>query len=126
MATARLPMRKAREILRQKLQCGLSHRQVAQSVGVGAGSVGDVMSRAKARIAELDWAKVQALSEDELQVALYGPRSAATGTRPMPDLALLHTELRRPGVTLALLHMEYLEKHLKRATKSGSGSDTHS
>jgi transposase len=109
MATARLPMRKAREILRQKLQCGLSHRQVAQSVGVGAGSVGDVMSRAK--IAQLDWAKVQALSEDALQQALYGPRSPATGVRPMPDFALLHTELRRPGVTLALLHLEYLEKH---------------
>ncbi|HEX3854021.1 MAG TPA: hypothetical protein VHW01_23820, partial [Polyangiaceae bacterium] len=46
--------------LRQKLQCGLSHRQVAQSVGVGAGSVGDVMSRAK--LAQLDWAKVQTLS----------------------------------------------------------------
>jgi hypothetical protein len=53
MATARLPMRKAREILRQKLLCGLSHRQVVQSVGVSAGSVGDVMSRAKARVANL-------------------------------------------------------------------------
>ena len=79
MATARLPMRKAREILRQKLQRGLSHRQVAQSVGVGAGSVGDVMSRAK--VAQLDLAKVRALSEDALQQVLYGPRSPATGTR---------------------------------------------
>lgn len=34
MATLRLPMRKAREILRQKLQLGRSHREVAKSVGV--------------------------------------------------------------------------------------------
>jgi transposase len=29
----------------------------------------------------------------------------------MPDFAYLHTELHRPGVTLQLLHLEYLEKH---------------
>lgn len=31
--------------------------------------------------------------------------------RPEPDCAALHLELRRPGVTLALLHVEFLEKH---------------
>ena len=54
MATARLPMRKACEILRQKLLCGLSHRQVARSVGVSPSSVADVVSRAQR--AQLDWA----------------------------------------------------------------------
>lgn len=109
MATARLPMRKAREILRQKLQCGLSHRQVAASVGVSAGSVGDVIARAKR--AHLDWAVVDALSEDALQRALYGRPLVGERTRPMPDPVYLHAELRRAGVTLALLHVEYLEKH---------------
>jgi len=31
--------------------------------------------------------------------------------RPEPDCAALHLELRRPGVTLALLHIEYLGTH---------------
>jgi len=109
MATQRLPMRKAREILRQKLQCKLSHRQVAKSVGVSPGSVGDVMGRAK--LAQLDWARVEALSEEALRLVLYGRPLVGERTRPLPDPAYLHTELRRAGVTLALLHVEYLEKH---------------
>jgi len=109
MATPRLPMRKAREILRQKLECGLSHRQVARSVDVSPGSVGDVVGRAK--VAGLDWNTVQQLSEDELQQALYGRPLPGERMRPMPDLMYLHTQLRQPGVTLALLHVEYLEKH---------------
>ena len=32
-------------------------------------------------------------------------------SRPEPDLAWLHQELRRPGVTLELLHLEYLAAH---------------
>src|SRR2546429_144735 len=37
MATERLSMRKTREILRQKLLLGRSHREVADSLGVSAG-----------------------------------------------------------------------------------------
>lgn len=109
MATARLPMRKAREILRQKWQCGLTHRQVANSVRVSPGTVGEVVTRAK--LAKLDWTTVESLSEDALERALYGKPPVGEVTRPVPDLVYLHTELRRKGVTLALLHVEYLEKH---------------
>jgi hypothetical protein len=31
--------------------------------------------------------------------------------RPLPDCAYLHAERRKPGVTLELLHLEYLEQH---------------
>jgi len=34
--------------------------------------------------------------------------------RPLPDPAALHVELRRPGVTLQLLHLEYLERQSDR------------
>jgi transposase len=103
-------MRKAREILRQKWKLGLSHRQVAKSVGVSAGSVGDVVVRAKA--AKLDYEQVQALDDDALERRLYGKlRDARQAERPMPDPSYLHRELRRTGVTLQLLHVEYLEQH---------------
>src|SRR5206468_12411894 len=34
--------------------------------------------------------------------------------RPLPDCAYLHAERRKPGVTLELLHLEYLEQHPDR------------
>ena len=40
-----------------------------------------------------------------------GRGSRRTTLRPLPDAAALHVELRRPGVTLQLLHLEYLERH---------------
>jgi transposase len=104
-------MRQAREILRQKLLLERSHREVARSVGIGAGSVGDVVGRAKA--CELtSWSAVEALDDAALEARLYGAPGWATRTqRPLPDPAYLHTQLRRKDVTLQLLHVEYLEKH---------------
>ena len=106
MATERLSMRKTKEILRQKWVLGLSHRAVAQSLGVSAGAVGGVMVRAQA--AGLTWEQVEALAEDELELRLYGPTAKAT-KRPLPDPAWVHQERKRPGVTLELLHAEYLQ-----------------
>jgi hypothetical protein len=31
--------------------------------------------------------------------------------RPLPDMAWVHQELKRPGVTLQRLHLEYLKRH---------------
>ena len=39
------------------------------------------------------------------------PRPGAPPSRPLPDLARLYEELRRPGVTLQLLWVEYLRDH---------------
>lgn len=67
----------------------------------------------RAREAGLDWAGIEGMTDDALEAALYrrpavaGPR----GTRPQPDCVYLHTERRKPGVTLELLHLEYLERH---------------
>jgi transposase len=46
-----------------------------------------------------------------LEERLYGARGGKrTGRAPLPDPAYLHVELRRTGVTLQLLHLEYLEQ----------------
>ena len=108
MATERLSMRKTREILRQKWELGRTHRQVAASVGASAGAVAGAVSRAGE--AGLDWATVQALSDEELEARLY-PATAARAARPLPDWGWIHAERRKAGVTLDLLHLEYLEKH---------------
>jgi transposase len=110
MATERLSMRQIRDILRQKWALGLSHRAVAGSLRVGLGTISSVVSRAQA--AGLDWALVQTLTDEGLEGRLYGrPEAAGQRQRPAPDCAWLHAERRRPGVTLELLHLEYLERY---------------
>jgi hypothetical protein len=110
MATERLSMRQIREILRQKWALGLSHRAVAQSLGVGLGTISSVVTRAQG--AGLDWPQVQALNDAVLEGRLYGrPEVAGQRQRPAPDCAWIHAERRRPSVTLELLHLEYLERY---------------
>jgi transposase len=100
-------MRKTREILRQKLELGRSHREVGASVGLSVGAVSATLARAGA--AGLCWATVQTLSDEALDERLYGAKAVAA--RPPPDCAYLHLERKKAGVTLELLHLEYLEKY---------------
>jgi transposase len=110
MAAERLPMRQIREILRQKWALRLSHRAVAGSLGVGLGTISSVVTRAQA--AGLDWAQIEPLTETVLESRLYGrPEVAGQRQRPWPDCAWIHAERAKPGVTLELLHLEYLERH---------------
>jgi DNA transposition AAA+ family ATPase len=39
MPVARMGMRKLKELLRLKLECGLKHRQIQRSIGVSVGAV---------------------------------------------------------------------------------------
>jgi hypothetical protein len=108
MATERLSMRQIREILRQKWGLGRTHREVARSLGISTGAVGATVVRARA--AGLAWAQVKTLSDEALHARVYGPPAPPTHHRPVPDCAGLHAERRKPGVTLELLHLEYLEQ----------------
>ena len=109
MGTERLSMRTIREILRQRWVLGCAHRAVARSTGRSVGAVHDTERRARA--AGLDWTQVEALTDPALEAALYQRPAAIAHPRPHPDLAAIHTERRKPGVTLELLHLEYLERH---------------
>src|SRR5438876_1052628 len=110
MAAERLSMRQIREVLRQKWGLGLSHRAVARSLGLGLGTISSVLARARAT--GLDWPQIQTLPDDVLESRLYGrPEMAGQRQRPAPDCAWIHAERRKPGVTLELLHLEYLERH---------------
>jgi len=101
-------MRITREVLRQKWVLGKSHREVGLSLGLGVGTVSVVLARARG--AGLDWSTAENLSEDEVEAALYGSAGTAL-VRELPDPSYIHTELKRPGVTRQLLHLEYLEVH---------------
>ena len=105
-------MRKTREILRQKLLLKQTHRSVAASVSISAGAVAKAMTRATTA-GLTSWAQVEALGEEDLDRRMYGPPlyERAGSERPEPDCEWIHRERRRPGVTLDLLHHEYLGKH---------------
>ena len=109
MATERLPMRKIREILRLRRQQGLSVRETARALGVSVGVVSKTASRAEK--VGVDWEVAERLDDVALEERLYGRVAGPSDDRPRPDPVYLHAELRRPGVTLELLHLEYLEQH---------------
>lgn len=108
MANEKLSMRKVREILRQKLCLGRSHREVALHVGVSVGVVTKVLGRAQE--GGIDWPTASSMDEDELERRLY-PGATPSSSRPAPDPVWIHTERKKPGVTLELLHVEYLAEH---------------
>ncbi len=109
MSKERLPMRKIREVLRLRWVQRRSVREVSRALGVSTGIVSGTVTRAKVR--GLSWELVEQHSDEELEQLLYGPRMSAREERPKPDPLYLHMELKKPGVTLELLHLEYLERH---------------
>src|SRR6059058_766146 len=106
MPGERLSMRKIREVLRLRLGHGLPQRTVAQSLRLSQGAVSGYLSRA--RLAGLGWPLPDDVDDERLEALLYPPPpDVPVDQRPAPDWATVHSELRRPNMTLALLWEEY-------------------
>ena len=100
-----MSMRKIREVLRLRFGQGLSQRAIGQSLRLSVGAVNAYLSRS--RMAGLGWPLPEELDDAQLETLLYPPPPAvAAERRPAPDWAVVHRELRRPNVTLALLWEE--------------------
>src|SRR5438445_879727 len=105
--TERLLMSQVREILRLKHEQGLPHRAIARACGVGLGTVSEYCRRAQR--AALTWPLPADLDDAQLEARLFRRVGEFVGVpRPVPDMAWIHQELKRPGVTLQRLHLEYL------------------
>ncbi len=103
-------MSKTKEILRIRWQLGLSVRETSRATGASTGVVSKTESRARA--AGLTWDVADPMDEPTLEERLYGgPKHSRSTDRAEPDPAWIHRELRRAGVTLELLHLEYLQAH---------------
>jgi transposase len=102
-------MRQVREILRLKYEQHLPHRAIARACGVGLGTVSEYCRRAQQ--AALDWPLPAEWDDAQLEARLFQRVGDLIGVpRPLPDMAWVHRELRRPGVTLQRLHIEYLQQ----------------
>ncbi len=107
-------MRKIREVLRLKFECGRSHRQIAASCRLGCGTVSEYLRRA--RESAVSWEDVQRLTDAELEARLFRqPQYGTTLPRAPIDFDWVHQELRRTGVTLQLLWTEYVEAAQSRS-----------
>jgi transposase len=102
-----LSMRKVREILRLSLELGLSSRDIASSCNISHSTVLSYLSRFK--LSALSWPLE--MDDEELSKALSGYKIVPALKKPMPDIDYLAREMRRSGVTLNLLWLEYKEKH---------------
>jgi transposase len=109
VATPKVPVNRIREILRQKWTLGLSNRTVAQSVGCGPATVHKVVHAALA--ADLTWEAVASLDNAALDVRVRGATAKPRRAHTELDCAALRRELAKPGVTLELLHQEYLSEN---------------
>ncbi len=109
MARPRSAMRKIRDVLRLVLGEGLSRRQVAAAVGLPYSTVADYVARA--RVGGVGWPLPVEIDDAELEGGLFPGRPALASARPAPEFGVVHTELRRKGVTLDLLWIEYRERH---------------
>ena len=109
MPRPRSTMRQIREVLRLAFEERLSRRQIGAAVGLPYTTVWHYLERA--RQAGLSWPLPEQADDRELEGWLFVTAAAPTVSgRPLPDWSHIHLELRRPGVTLMLLWLEYKER----------------
>ena len=106
MPAERLSMRKVREVLRLKYASGVSARVISRSLGVARTTVAEYIRRAA--VIGITWPIAAELDDTALERKLFAPAGYNPAhAKPLPDWHRIHTELRRRGVTLALLWEEY-------------------
>jgi len=89
-------MRWTKEILRQKLLLHRSHREVAQSLGVGIGTITSTLARVE-QTGLGGWTEVGQFSEHALEERLYPAGQTTSRERRVPDwLSLLKIPSGRP------------------------------
>lgn len=102
-------MRKIEDVLRLQAR-GLSTRRISLATGVGKTTVIEYLRRAGT--AGVSWPLPEGLDEAALERLLFPPPPPSKGRQiAEPNWAAIHRELKRPGVTLALLWDEYRGGH---------------
>ena len=106
-------MRKIKEVLRLKYDCGLSAREIARSCQVSRSTVADYLMRARA--AGISWPEASALTDTLIDKRLFpAPPVPSSVKRPEPDYEYIYNELRKYrkfNLTLIQVWLEYKEEH---------------
>lgn len=106
-----------RDVCRLLLTTSFSNREVARAIGIAPNTAG----RYRKKLSEegLNWISIANLTEHALEDRLNGGCKHARKNFVEPDFAHVFSEMRRPGVTLTLLHEEY-------AASAGGGAMSES
>ena len=113
MAAKRIPMRKIRELLRLRLDAGLSIRQISASTKTSVGAIQKLLARADTL--EITWPLPKDLDDGRLAAMFYPGSDPTSSVRyQQPDWATVHQELKRKGVTKQLLWEEYTAQYPNR------------
>lgn len=88
---------------------GMSGRAISTSQGISRNSVAEVLE-AVDRL-ELTWDDLKDKPEGEVYGLLFPGRGAHETVFVQPDWAQVHSQLAKVGVTLKLLHGEYVDTH---------------
>jgi transposase len=103
-------MRKVREVLRLVLEQERSQREVGQSLGLSQSTIHEYVSRFAA--GGLTWPLAPDVDDGTLEARLFRRQALPAATaRAVPEWATVHRELKRKGVTLQLLWIEYKREH---------------
>ena len=106
-------MRKIKEVLRLKYDCGLSAREISRSCQVSRSTVADYLMKAQA--AGLSWPEASTLTDTRIEERLFPvQRIPSSVKRPEPDYEYIYNELRRYrkfNLTLIQVWLEYKEEH---------------
>jgi transposase len=106
-------MRKIVEVLRLRFESHLSHERIAAATRISKGAVTNYLTRAKA--AGIVWPLPASVDDAQLEALLFPRAAPLVERRAAPDLAHVHQELKRKGVTLLLLWEEYRAAHAGHA-----------
>ncbi len=109
MPTAKISMRKLKEILRLKYGAKLTHRQIAKSLSISPSSVSTYANRA-AQLGLTQWPLPSDIDDAALKRDFFN-----TTTKPkqfaLPNWLTIKEELTSKTMTLLLLWQEYSEQH---------------
>jgi hypothetical protein len=122
MAKRSISMRMAREIIRLYFGLHLKKRQISLACRVAPSTVVEYVR--KAEDAGLAWPLPEDLDDVALEALLNEQSGSSKPTpRPLPDMEEIHRELRKKGVTLQFLWLEYKERCPEGGVKRASRQD---
>ncbi len=101
-------MRQVFEALRLVLDQGRSQREAGRVLGLSQSTINEYLRRFHA--SGLTWPLAPETDEGTVAARLFTKPDPPTGTRPQPDWPTVHAELKRKGVTLQLLWIEYKQR----------------
>lgn len=100
-----MSIKNVKQVCQRILCTGENNNEIAQLLGIGYNTV--KRYRAQVTSLGLQWKDLEGLTEEQVAIVFNKP-AVVKGRFVQPDWACIHKEMGRKGVTLRLLHEEYL------------------